>query len=164
MTSTLILIIILYLAAMAFIVAEICTPSFGLLGVCSAGCMGWALYLCWQLSPLAGIILLIVTLVVMPFFIVKAVKTLPHTALGQTLYLFKKPVQPGQATPEADQLDRFVGRTTTAETILRPSGTIRIEGKRIVAQAESGMIDKDQQVKVISSAGNRVVVRKIDEN
>jgi len=55
-----------------------------------------------------------------------------------------------------------VGRTGMAETLLRPSGAIRVDGKRIIALSESGIITKGQPVKVVRAGGSNVIVRKAD--
>ena len=162
-TETVLLIVVLVVAAMALIVAEICTPTFGLLGVLAVGCVAAAVYLCYTMDHVLGLAALVAAIVALPVYAVAAVKIIPRTALGRTLFLKRKAVQPGQGTPEADELKRYVGRKTTAETVLRPSGTVRIDDKRIVARAESGMIEKGRPVRVIDAAGTYVVVQEMDK-
>lgn len=164
MASTLILIIILYLAAMVLILAEICTPTFGMLGVLAMGAIGWAVWLGYnEIDRLVGLGMLIASLIALPIYIITAVKILPKTRFGGRLFLRRKKAEPGEGTPEADELTRLVGRTAAADTVLRPSGTIRIDDKRIVAQAESGIIQQGSQVKILRAAGNRVIVRQVEE-
>lgn len=162
MTGTLILIIVLFLAAMALIVAEICTPIFGLLGLLAVGAAGWAVYLAYVLHPLFGLVMTIAALVGLPVYTVAAVKIIPKSALGRRLHLGKDRTSPGEGTPEAEALTALVGRKTTAETVLRPSGTIRVDGRRIIAHSESGMIEKGTEVRIIRSAGTHVVVRAVE--
>ncbi len=164
MTSTLILIIILYLAAMFLILVEICTPTFGMIGLLAVGAAGWAFWLGYtEINELVGVVMLIASLIVLPIYTIAAVKILPNTRLGSLLILKRRIAEPGEGTPEADELTRLIGRTAPADSTLRPSGTIRIDNKRIVAQAQSGMIEQGTQVKIISAAGNRVIVRKVQE-
>jgi membrane-bound ClpP family serine protease len=160
--ETIVLIAVLVLAAMALIVAEICTPVFGMLAVLALGCAAAAVYLCYGLDGVLGIVATIVAIIGLPIYSVAAVKVIPKTPLGRRLALRRELARPGEGTPEASDLSRFVGRKTTAETILRPSGTVRIDGRRIVAQAESGVIEKGQAVRVIRAAGTHVVVRKAE--
>jgi membrane-bound serine protease (ClpP class) len=162
LTETVVLIVVLAVAAMVLIVAEICTPTFGLLALLAIACTGLAVYLCYTINGALGLVGLIVALVALPVYSVAAVKIIPRTALGRTLFLKRDAVQPGEGTPEAGELKQYVGRQTTTETVLRPSGTIRIGGKRIVAHAESGMIEKGRRVRVIKASGNHVVVRPMD--
>jgi membrane-bound serine protease (ClpP class) len=56
----------------------------------------------------------------------------------------------------------LLGREGVAETLLRPSGAVRIDDRRIIASAESGLIEKGTAVKVVRVTGNDVVVRRID--
>jgi len=162
MAGTLILIIVLLLAAMALIVVEICTPIFGLLGVLAVGAAGWAVYLAWETHSLFGLVMTIAVLVGLPVYTVAAVKIIPKTGLGRRLHLGRDKIAPGEGTPEAAALASLVGREAPAETVLRPSGTIRIDGKRIIAHAESGMIEKGTEVRIIRAAGNHVVVRPVE--
>ncbi len=151
------IIIVLVLAAMAMVVVEICTPTFGLLGVLAVACVIFAVYLCFTISGLLGLVATIVTVIGFPIFVVAAVKWIPRTGLGKRLGLKKERLDPGSA-----DLEPLVGRTTTAKTTLRPSGTIRVDGKRIIATAESGMIEKGATVRIIRATGMNVVVREVE--
>jgi membrane-bound serine protease (ClpP class) len=161
--GTVALIIVLLVAAMLLIVVEICTPTFGILGVTAVGCVAWAVYLCWTIHPTLGIVALIGGLIGLPVYIAMAIKIIPQTALGKRLGLEKKKAEPGSGTPESSSLKELVGRETYADTVLRPSGTIRVDGRRIVAQAESGMIEKGTLVRIVRSGGNYVVVRPAEQ-
>jgi membrane-bound serine protease (ClpP class) len=160
--ETLLLVVALIVAAMIIIVAEICTPTFGVLAVAAIAAVGWAVYLCYTLDPGAGIAAMIVLPILMLAYTVAAVKILPKTGLGRRMGLRREAVQAGEGTPEAEGLSRYVGRVTTAETLLRPSGFVRIDGNRIVAESESGLIEKGRQVKVIRAGGTSVTVRKVE--
>ncbi|MFW6295320.1 MAG: NfeD family protein [Halanaerobium sp.] len=58
---------------------------------------------------------------------------------------------------------KYLGAEALTITKLRPAGIIDIDGNRVDAVSEGSFIDKNVEVKVISVSGNRVVVRKIDE-
>ena len=162
--GTLILIVVLFAAAMALIVVEICTPFFGLLGVMAVASACLAVYLSYGIHPLFGLVLGVAALIGLPVYTIAAVKILPGTALGKKLHLHKAQTPPGQGTPEADKLSHLVGRKTKAETLLRPSGMIRVDRNRIVAQAESGMIEKGAEVEIVRATGYHVVVRKVEKS
>lgn len=158
----LLLIVVLILAALVISLFEILTPSFGILGALALGCIGLAVYLAWDLSQIFGIVLVVVTVVVAPVYLVFLIRWLPTTALGQRVFLKRVDVGVGEGTPEAEALEAMIGKTGTAETLLRPSGAIRIDGKRIIALSESGIIPKGQSVKVVRAGGSNVIVRKAD--
>jgi len=163
MVETLLLVVVLVIIAMVLIVAEICTPTFGILAVAAAAALAWAVYLCFTINSAAGLTALISLIVIMPAYTVAAVKILPRTALGRRIGLTREKVAAGEGTPEAADLGSFVGRETKAETLLRPSGFVRIDGRRIVAEAESGLIEKGEKVKVIRAGGTSVTVRRIED-
>jgi membrane-bound serine protease (ClpP class) len=154
---------VLLLGAMALIVAEICTPFIGLLGATAVGLAGLAVYLAWTVNAFFALVLGAACVVGLPIYTVLVVKRLPGSSLGRKLHLYRNEVPAGEGTPESASLVGLVGRKTTAETTLRPAGTIRVDGRRIVAQAESGMIEKGQEVTIIRAAGNRVIVRKSEQ-
>ncbi len=162
MTGTIILIVALLVIAMALIVVEICTPTFGLLGVVALGCVVWAVYLCYEINSVLGLVMTIAMVVAMPAYIIAAVKILPKTPLGTRLHLRREVAPSGEATPEAATLDELIGRTVTTETVLRPSGMIRVDDKRVVAHAESGLIEKGMEVKIIRATGMHVVVKEVE--
>ncbi|HQL74126.1 MAG: hypothetical protein BWX88_00045 [Planctomycetes bacterium ADurb.Bin126] len=161
METTIILIAVLVLGAMALVVAEICTPTFGVLALAALGALVWAVCLAFMLNATFGIGLIVVLLIGMPVFIYYAVQILPKTPLGRHLALRKAQAPAGQGTPEGERLQQFVGRSAQAETILRPSGTIRIDDQRVVAQSESGLIQKGEWVTVLRACGTYVLVRKV---
>ncbi|MCJ7543314.1 MAG: hypothetical protein MUP47_01910 [Phycisphaerae bacterium] len=161
MVGTILLIVVLVLASAALIVMEICTPFFGLLTVLSAGCLVGAVAFCFRLSAETGVVAVVAALVGYPVFIIAAIRWIPRTRLGRRLVLSRGQAPPGEATPEADSLRALLGREGIAETPLRPSGAVRIDGRRIIASAESGLIEKGAAVKVVRIQGSDVVVRRI---
>ena len=163
MIGDVILIVVLYLAAMALVVLEICTPFFGLISVLGLGCLTATVYLCFQLSQLTGIIATVATVMAFPLFVIWAVRTIPKTPLGRRLALKKELVAPGEGTPQADQLRQLVGREGVAETLLRPGGMILLDGQRLDAAAESELIEKGSRVRVLRVTVNSLVVRKVED-
>ena len=162
MVQTILLIVILILFALAMIVFEIFTPTFGLLAVVAVGALTLSVYFAFSLSSTFGVILVCIEVLGMPVYVYWALKVIPNTKLGMRLALKRERSKPGEGTPEADGLAALVGAETTADTILRPSGTIHVNGRRIVAQAESDFIDKGAKVKVVRAAGTHVIVRLIE--
>lgn len=57
-----------------------------------------------------------------------------------------------------DNLVRLVGRSGKAATVLRPTGTIELEGERYDVVTEGEYIDSGSNVRVLYVQGNRVVV------
>ena len=159
---TIAMIIVLILLALLLIVVEICTPTFGLLGAVALGCLVWASWLAFGLAQVFGFVLAAMLVILAPLFTVWAIRVIPNTWLGRLLALRRERAAPGEGTPEAHGLADLVGKETVADTILRPSGTIHVAGRRIVAQAETGFIEKGAAIKILRAAGTHVIVREIE--
>ena len=81
--------------------------------------------------------------------------------------------EPWLASPPPDRIDRasgyesaevksdLLGTRGTAITDLRPSGTALIDDERIDVVSESDWIARGTTVKVVSTEGNRHIVRSI---
>ena len=60
--------------------------------------------------------------------------------------------------------ETLIGQAGTAESDLHPSGWVIIEDQRVFVVSEGEFLDKGTAVKILSVDGNRVVVRKLNEN
>ena len=164
MTGTIILIVVLILAALLLFAVEICTPTFGVLGLAGVGALAWAVYLAFELNPIFGIATLVALLIGVPVYLWATVKWLPKTAVGRILQLRIRKAAPGEGTPDAAAQKSLVGRTAMTETPLRPSGAIRVDGKRVIASAEAGFIESGCKVRIVKATGMNVVVREVDSD
>ncbi|MFW6154843.1 MAG: NfeD family protein [Planctomycetota bacterium] len=156
------LIAVLVIGGMLLIFAEICTPSFGLLGVSAAVCLGAAVWKCFAISSVLGFIALAVLIVGLPIYLSLLVRLLPRLPVGRRLMLRKLEGTIGTGVPEAIEYETFIGAEGVASSTLRPSGVVTIKGRRLVATAESGFIPYNTPVRVIRSTGMNLVVRRID--
>ena len=85
--ETILLIVVLALGTMALIVLEVCTPSFGVLTLAALSCAAGAVYLCYRLDSVAGLVATVVAVVGLPAYGYLAVKIIPRTPLGRLLIL-----------------------------------------------------------------------------
>jgi len=60
--------------------------------------------------------------------------------------------------------ETLIGQIGTADSDLHPSGWVIIEDQRVFVVSEGEFLDKGTAVKILSVDGNRVVVRKLNEN
>ena len=60
--------------------------------------------------------------------------------------------------------ESLTGQTGTAESDLHPSGWVKIENQRVFVVSEGEFLNKGTAVKILSVDGNRVVVRKLNDN
>mgnify|MGYP001232696048 CR=1 FL=1 len=62
-----------------------------------------------------------------------------------------------------EELQLLVGQIGESITVLRPVGVVRIDGQRIDAMAETGTIESNTPIEVVSVYDNQIKVRKISE-
>jgi len=72
--------------------------------------------------------------------------------------------QESRARQEANaaELLKLVGKEGETLTVLRPIGTVRIDGNRLDAMAETGSIEANSKVVVIEVYDNQVKVREVE--
>jgi len=155
-------IIILVVGAMVLGFLEILTPSFGLLAVGAFATLIASIWMGFSHATWLGWTMLVGSVIIAPMYVSFLVRIIPKTPLGKRLFLAKAPDATGQGTPEADTYGEMIGKTGTAATLLRPGGMVQIGKKRLPAQAETGMIEKDAPIVVVSADSMNVIVRKTD--
>ena len=141
---------------------EIVTPTAGTLTILGVVSLLGGVGVAYTVSPLLAFFLGLAVLVGVPLYLKMVVKYLPDTALGRRMILRKAESAGGTGRPESQEIDDLLGREGLAETYLRPTGAIRIDGKRYVASAESGLIPRGATVKVVRTRGMGMVVRQMD--
>ena len=155
------LIVALIVAAMVLIVIEVLTPTFGILGAVATALLAVSVWQAFVLHAAFGWALLLAVVILVPVYVYVMIKWLPGSALGRKVFLQSAPDGSGEGAPESDRLQSLVGKAGVAETQLRPSGAARIDGQRIVALAESGIIRKGAAITVIKAEASNVIVREV---
>ena len=164
MDSNAIFAILLLLAGIGILSAEVFIPSGGLLGIVTfvalVGSLGFA-YRAWASSnpnlfyAFCGAQLLLVPLVVgIAFYI------LPHTSLGKRV-LLEAPA-PEQLMPFSKEFARMVkliGHFGTTVTTLNPGGIVLMEGERFHVFSEGIIVELGQSIEVLAVRGSRLLVR-----
>ena len=165
MVEWLLIIALLILAGLVLLTLEMMTPMFGLFMGLGVGAFIAAITLAFmKVSPVLGFVLIVAIVVLVPLYMYLVARKLPEAPLSKKLFLARVPeMPPGTGTPEAAEQAELVGQTGLAETTLRPSGAVRIDGRRVIASAESGLIKQGTPVKVIRAAGMNVVVRAVEK-
>lgn len=166
MDPTILYILALLIAALLLILFELVTPSFGLLTIFGLLAAGGAVWLAFSISRTLGYVLLVALVLGLPAYYILLIRWIPRTRLGQRFFLKPRGDRmKATGTPEAEHTDSMVGRTGTAETYLRPSGAVRIDGQRVIAVAERGLIEKGATVRVTGrTTSGGLVVRSVDPN
>ncbi len=161
--------IVLLGMALAFFLAELFVPSGGLLGACAALCLIGGVVMLFRIDTTVGLIGAIVSLIAIPIAFMGSLYIWPSTPIGRALTLGandedENSAYDGQAPLSAPQHapDVAVGTLGKTLTDLRPVGTCLFDGKRQECLAETGVIGKGTQVKVITADGMQLKVRPVE--
>ena len=120
--------ILLQLAGVVVIIAEVIIPSGGLLAALSLGLFGYSLYMVFHnISPSVGFVFLCADAVLIPVTIVIGLKLLAKSPVSLKTSLSSK----DGVTSQSPTLDTYTGSSGIAVTDLRPSGIALIQGKRV---------------------------------
>jgi membrane-bound serine protease (ClpP class) len=159
MTWWVLLVVFLFFACAALVVAEVFLPSGGILSVCALACVGGGVVLCFRYSTAAGWLSVVTAVVMIPALLVGAYKVLPRTPFGRRVILTRPERQRGDAIADGPELARLMGQIGEVLTPLRPVGTCNIAGRRVECVAESGYVPKGKAVQVIRVEGTQLTVR-----
>ena len=151
-------IVVLYAVALFFLVAEIFTPSHGLLTVAGVGFLAYAVVRTFQMSTNAGVIATMACGVTLPTAAVLAVRLWPRTWIGKLIAPDNPRVTARDVGVELTKMQEMVGRTGRSLSPLRPSGICEIDGQRFPCVAEIGMIESGVDVRVIGIKGSNLAV------
>ena len=158
--SDAITIAVLLLAAMVLTVAEIFLPTLGILAIAAVLAIIWAVVQAFMIDGTVGLFVLLGVLIFFPVYVALLIRRLPHGRLAKRVFLKQPESHP--PTPEQESLAGLVGQEGVAETPLRLSGAVRINGKRYQATAESEYIDAGQTVRVMRYDGMDLIVKAIE--
>ncbi len=155
----LILTLVLVLVALVLLVAEDLLPTGGALGILAGACLLLVAYQGFAESNVAGLRYLAIEAVVVPVGYGLGITCLRRSPLGRAASL--RPPEAGEVGGAHDSaaLDRLVSCPGVALTPLRPSGMVELEGRRLDAVAEEGLIGPGARVRVVRVQGGRLVVR-----
>ncbi len=149
-------------AGVLAIIIELFVPSAGLIGIAGLGSIVASIVIVYRTNgSLAGTIYLAVVMILVPIFIVLYFKFFPRSVVGR--WLISKDSQDadkGYSSFTAEKYSDLSGKQGVSLTILRPVGTVLIEGRKYSAVTGGEYIEKDQPVKVIKVEGSRIVVRR----
>ena len=145
-------IILLYVAGMALVIAEIILPGV-VIGLVGMGCMGSAIWLAFKQSASFGWTLVVIALACIPVMAFLYIKVLNR-------FFVMSGTQKGTSGAKVQPKD-LVGQEGVALTPLRPAGTARIGERKVDVVSDGEVIDPGTRVRVIEVKGNRVVVRAV---
>jgi len=148
--------LILLGVGLLLIMAEVLIPSLGLLGGLATICLIGSVVLAWQESPDLGQNFLVAVCVLVPIMIALGFKLLPRSPFTKFMVTEGFSFEDGAAIDERDK--DLMGKRGIVEAPLRPSGTARIEGRRVDVVSRGELIESGAWVEVTALSGNRVEV------
>ncbi|MCB9849676.1 MAG: hypothetical protein H6817_03130 [Phycisphaerales bacterium] len=152
-------IVVLYLAGIVLIVAEVFVPSHGLLTIASLTCFGVAIWQTFAYTTTGGAIALIGCIMLVPTVLLLGIKNVHRLPMAKWIAP-PNPQATGNAIPsDHGNCTAYIGKTGTTITALRPVGMCEFDGQRVPSVAESGILDSGQRVVGIDVKLNNLVVR-----
>ncbi|MDY3071277.1 MAG: NfeD family protein [Eubacteriales bacterium] len=148
--------VILLIAGVLLLGAEIFSPGFGLTGALGLACLFGAIVFTAQ-SFTEGLILTLLLLAAAGIVLAIVLTAASRGKLKIILCESSGTGTDPAAAPYADSL----GKTGIAVTVLRPAGAAEIDGKRLDVVTQGEYLEAGTPVEVLRVEGNRIVVRKI---
>ena len=166
--------VILVAAALFLLFLELFVPSGGILSLCSGVAVLGSIIAFFTYDTTTGLIALGAYIFLGPIVVWAGFRWWVASPIGQRMILGAKD-DPIDRSPEeafaasqaemkarAHHLDVLIGRRGTTETRLAPVGSVRIDGERFEALAETGMLDADVEVEVTAAYDNQLKVRAVE--
>ena len=162
---------LLLIAAEVFVI-----PGFGVTGVSGIVCLMLGIYMSltkvtipqnpWEFDRLrdAGVTLTTTSLSFM-LFLYFVWKLLPHTPIHGWIVLSRtQETDEGFVVQTLSQGQAAIGLEGFAESVLRPAGRGRFEGKMYDIVTRGDFIQKGTRIVIVEAAGNRYVVDILEED
>ena len=149
--------VVLQLAGVLIIIAEIILPSGGLLSLVAVGLFGYSLFIVFHdISTMAGTYFVLADLIIIPTLLALGLKILARSpaTLQETLS------SESGVVSQSPELESFMGREGKSVTDLRPGGTAIIDDKRLDVVSRGEYIEKDSNLIVVEVTGNQIIVRE----
>ena len=149
-------------AGMLAIILEVFVPAAGIIGIAGLGSIIASVVIAYQrLGNLVGSIYLAVVLVLVPVFIVLYFRFFPRSPMGRWLISQdRQDHSRGYASFTPEKYTDLTGKEGISLTVLRPVGTVLIDGIKYSVVTGGEYVEKDKTVKVVKVEGSRIVVRQ----
>jgi membrane-bound serine protease (ClpP class) len=160
MNDSLFLPIILQLAGVVVIIAEIILPSGGILSIAALGVFGYSLFIVFnEISMTIGFSFVAADLILIPVLVIVGLKLLARSPVTLRKTLSRKE----GVSSQSFELESYVGTQGNAVTDLRPAGIAVINGKRVDVVTRGEYLEKDSAIIITAVTGNQIIVRKKDK-
>ena len=163
-------------ASIVLLFLELFVPSGGLIGVLAGVAAICSIIAFFRYDTTWGLVATGMYLLLGPMAVIYGLKWWINSPMGKRMILrgpddaaesldpdSPAPMSPEHARRERQaQLRQLIGAHGVALTVLRPVGTVKIEGQRLDALAESGVIESGSPIVVTDVYDNQVKVRQVE--
>jgi len=149
--------VILQLAGVVVIIAEIILPSGGILSILAAGVFAYSLFIVFNdISKTAGMAFVAADIILIPVLVIVGLKMLARSPATLRKTLSREE----GVSSQPQVLDSYLNAEGIAATDLRPAGVAVISGKRVDVVTRGEYLDKDTRIRVTAVTGNQIIVRE----
>jgi membrane-bound serine protease (ClpP class) len=150
----------LQLLAFAVFFAEILIPSFGALGAIAVGLGAWSWYfILAELPSGAKLAFAVADLLLVPLAV-----RFGFRYLGKSPVSHRSDLGAGSGLEDVSrELAAHVGRAGVAESFLRPSGKLRLDGAVYEARTAGEYVEQGAPVRIVAVDGGGFLVEKIKQ-
>ncbi len=150
----------LIVSGIILLLIEMMIPGFGIFGLTGLLLFLWGIYDWMGGGPMALITVTVLS-VVGVLLLWWIVSIFPNTRLGERLTLRLQSTKEKGYASHPDP-NRWLGKIGETKTVLRPAGTMIVEGTFLDVVTDGEFYEPGTEVKIISVTGGRIVVRATD--
>ena len=158
---------LLFLVGIGLIALEVFViPGFGVAGILGITLMLGSIFFVFDKAYefRTAVMWLSISVILTSGLVILAAFYLPEMALFQRLALSTvMDTEMGYHSSGSDDFQGYLGKSGTALTPLRPSGTARIGGNRVDVVTVGDFIAQDSDVKVVEVEGSKVFVEAVED-
>ncbi len=147
--------------AVLLVVIEIFLPTGGVVAVLSALAALGGIIALFMHDITWGAIGLLGVLIAAPIAFFGGLRVWEHSPIGRRM-MGVPPDEDAQEQQTQDEREALVGEVGVAVSPLRPVGVIKVEGRRLDAQAEISFIEAGEPVVITKVDGLHILVRKAE--
>ncbi len=149
----------IFMGGIICIIVEMLVPTVGLLAGLGVAAMLYSVVLALG-GDIQALYAMLISFVAAIVIFALIVKRLPSSRLWNKVVL-KDESRSERGFVSAEPRQELLGATGEVLTELRPSGSVRLNGRPVDVVSEGAFVAKGSQVQVVAVEGNRVVVRQV---
>ncbi len=157
-----------------FFILELFVPSGGIFALLCGACTIASVVTMFMYTPALGLVLLIGYVIVGPFAIYWGIHVWEHSGVGRRLILDAELDSSGtneldghqesDGTAEGFSIRSLIGEEGVTDSLLRPVGFVKINGRRVDAIAEGDLIEAGRRIRVVDAYDNQLKVREVADD